>query len=95
MTQNQVQTIEYQTKGTCCRLIKIQLINDEIQNVEFIGGCQGNLTGISCLVKGAKINDLISKLSGITCGAKPTSCPDQLAQCLMMYQNQKLKTTSV
>ena len=56
--------------------------NDAIKSVEFFGGCNGNLKGISALVTGMKIDDAISKLKGIRCGFKPTSCPDQLAQAL-------------
>ena len=56
--------------------------NDEIKSVEFFGGCNGNLKGISALVTGMKVDDAISKLKGIRCGFKPTSCPDQLAQAL-------------
>lgn len=75
--------VQYETSGTCCRLMQVK-INDEdiITDVDFIGGCNGNLKGIKSLVKGMKVEDVISKLSGIKCGDKPTSCPDQLAQCL-------------
>ena len=69
--------ITYTTKGTCSRLINIT-----VEEVSFVGGCNGNLKGISSLVKGMKVEDAISKLEGIKCGAKSTSCPDQLAQAL-------------
>ncbi len=75
-------TIQYQTSGTCCRLMQVKYDGDTITDVDFLGGCPGNLMGIKTLVKGMKIEDVISKFSGIRCGDKPTSCPDQLARCL-------------
>lgn len=74
--------MRYQTKGTCSSFIDLEVENDEIKSVEFFGGCNGNLKGISALVTGMKVDDAISKLKGIRCGFKPTSCPDQLAQAL-------------
>ena len=68
----------YTTKGTCSRQIIVDLDGDTIKNVEFVGGCSGNTQGISAIVKGMKVNDVIEKFSGITCGPRPTSCPDQL-----------------
>ena len=64
--------------------------NDIIQQVFFIGGCNGNLQGISQLVTGQKIDDVISRLDGIRCGYKPTSCPDQLCRALKQLKDQKL-----
>ena len=72
----------YTTKGTCSRLINISVDNGVIEDVSFVGGCNGNLQGISRLVKGMKVDGAISRLEGIKCGAKSTSCPDQLAQAL-------------
>lgn len=72
----------YATKGTCSRQINISVEDGVIKEVSFIGGCNGNLKGISSLVKGMKVEDAIEKLDGIRCGFKPTSCPDQLAQAL-------------
>ena len=72
----------YQTKGTCSREIIIQIEDEKVVNVEFIGGCNGNLKGISSLVKGMNIDEVISRLEGTTCGMKATSCPDQLATAL-------------
>ena len=69
----------YKTKGTCAVQIKFDLNGDIISNVKFLGGCNGNLQGISRLVEGMNVNDVASKLKGITCGYKSTSCPDQLA----------------
>lgn len=75
--------IQYQTQGTCSQLIDVTVDdNDVIQQVFFVGGCNGNLQGICCLVTGQKIDDVISKLDGIRCGTKRTSCPDQLCRAL-------------
>ena len=74
--------IQYQTSGTCCRLMQVKLDNNKIVDVDFIGGCPGNLLGIKELVKGMTVDEVISKFSGIRCGDKLTSCPDQLAKCL-------------
>ena len=73
----------YTTKGTCSRLIDIELNDDNtIGHVAFAGGCHGNLQGISSLIKGQKAEDVIARLKGIECGSKGTSCPDQLATAL-------------
>ena len=69
----------YKTRGTCAVQIKFDLDGDIISNVKFLGGCNGNLQGISRLVEGMNVNDVATKLKGITCGYKSTSCPDQLA----------------
>lgn len=87
------EAISYQTVGTCCRLMNVEIEDDVITNVEFIGGCNGNLKGIKSLIIGMNINDVTAKLKGITCGDKSTSCPDQLATCLAQYIKQKAKTT--
>lgn len=76
-------TYSYKTAGTCAQKIEIDIDENEvIQAVRFFGGCNGNLKGIGSLVSGMKIDDVIEKLEGTTCGFKPTSCPDQLAQAL-------------
>lgn len=72
----------YRTKGTCSRQIKVELDGDTIEKVEFVGGCDGNLKGISSVVRGMKAQDVIDRFQGITCGFKPTSCPDQLSKAL-------------
>ena len=74
----------YETKGTCSKAIELDVDDATgiINSVQFIGGCAGNTTGISQLVRGMKAEDVISKLEGIRCGMKPTSCPDQLANAL-------------
>lgn len=73
---------EYRTKGTCSQRIIFDVEDNILKNVEFIGGCNGNLKGISSLVEGMNIDDVIAKIEGITCGFKSTSCPDQLAKAL-------------
>lgn len=73
----------YPTQGTCSRLIRVVLTDDNlIQDVQFMGGCMGNLKGICSLVKGQKAQDVIARLKGIDCGGKGTSCPDQLSKAL-------------
>ena len=72
----------YKPKGTCSQLMKLQLADGVIEDVQILGGCNGNLQGISRLVTGMKAVDAIEKLKGIRCGFKNTSCPDQLAIAL-------------
>ena len=72
----------YKTKGTCSTSIDVELKDGVIDSVKFTGGCNGNLQGISALVKGMKPEEAISRLKGIRCGFKPTSCPDKLAHAL-------------
>lgn len=81
----------YRTHGTCAAQINLDIENGIINEVEFWGGCNGNLQGISRLVQGMKCEDAIEKLEGIKCGFKPTSCPDQLAQALRAILNSSLK----
>lgn len=82
-----VTIMKYQTKGVCSSSIDIEVENGVIKFVEFFGGCNGNLKGIASLVTGMKVEDAISKLKGIRCGFKTTSCPDQLAHALEQIQN--------
>lgn len=79
----------YTTHGTCSRQISFDVVDGKVQNVTFIGGCNGNLKGISSLVEGMPIQDVIARLKGITCGPRPTSCPDQFATALQLYLDQK------
>ncbi len=72
----------YKTNGTCSRLINFDLIDGKMYNVEFIGGCNGNLKGIASLVEGMSADEIIDKLGGIRCGFKRTSCPNELASAL-------------
>lgn len=74
--------MKYQPKGVCSSSIDIEVEDDTIKFVQFFGGCNGNLQGIASLVTGMKVDDAISKLKGIRCGFKNTSCPDQLALAL-------------
>ena len=73
---------EYKTKGTCSQRILFDLIGGRVHNVQFIGGCNGNLQEISKLVEGMEAKEAIRRLADIHCGMKPTSCPDQLARAL-------------
>ena len=72
----------YRTRGTCSQQILFDVDGKTVRNIEFIGGCNGNLQGISRLVEGMDIDDVIARVRGIRCGMKPTSCPDQLARAL-------------
>lgn len=78
---------EYTTRGTCSRTILFDITDNKVKNVQFIGGCNGNLKGIGALVEGMDVDEAISRLEGITCGPKSTSCPDQLAQALKETKN--------
>ena len=75
----------YTTRGTCARAIKFEVEDDIIKYVEFVGGCSGNTQGVSRLIEGMNIHEAISRIEGIKCGPKPTSCPDQLARALKEY----------
>ena len=77
----------YKTKGTCSQAIKIETEGDIITSVQFVGGCDGNTKGLSKLVTGMKIDDVIRRLEGTTCGMRRTSCPDQLAQALKQIKH--------
>lgn len=81
----------YETKGTCSKKIVIELQNDIIKKVTIIGGCAGNTMGVSKLVEGMQIDEVISKLKGIPCGTKGTSCPDQLAKALEEIKKKEKK----
>ncbi len=72
----------YKTKGTCSQMISFEVNNNIVTNVQFYGGCNGNLKGIGKLVEGMHIDEIITRIEGIQCGMKATSCPDQLAQAL-------------
>ena len=78
---------EYKTKGTCSQKIFFDIEDGKVKNVQFLGGCNGNLKGIGQLVRGMKIEDVIQRLEGTTCGFKATSCPDQIARALKEYQS--------
>ncbi len=74
--------IEYKTKGTCSRGIVVEIEDGVIRSCKFIGGCAGNTQGVAALVKGMRVEDAIERLSGIQCGFRGTSCPDQLSRAL-------------
>lgn len=76
--------MNFKPKGICPNQINIELDGDLIKSVEFVGGCSGNTAGISSLVKGMKVDEAVSRMEGIKCGFKSTSCPDQLAQALKL-----------
>lgn len=73
---------EYKTSGTCSQKIFLEIEDNKVKNVEFVGGCNGNLRGIGALVEGMPVDDVIARVEGIRCGMKATSCPDQLAKAL-------------
>ncbi len=78
---------EYRTQGTCSQRILFEVEDGKVKNVQFLGGCNGNLKGIGSLVEGLDIDDVIARLEGIKCGMKQTSCPDQLAAALKAVKN--------
>ena len=81
--------MEYKTTGVCSQKISFDVEDGKVRNVSFLGGCNGNLQGIGALVEGMDIEEAIDRLSGIRGGFKNTSCPDQLAQALAQYQDNK------
>lgn len=74
--------MDYRPSGVCSQMIHFDLEDNKIKNLSFVGGCNGNLQGISQLVEGMDAEEVISRLEGIRCGFKSTSCPDQLAKAL-------------
>ena len=81
-------TFEYYPKGTCSTKINLDIENNTIKNIDIENGCNGNLKGIKSLITGMNIDEVISKLKGIDCRGKGTSCPDQIARALEAYKNQ-------
>ena len=77
----------YKTKGTCSQMITFDVNDNVVTNVQFFGGCNGNLKGIAKLVEGMNIDEVIARVEGVKCGMKATSCPDQLAQALKAAKN--------
>ena len=76
---------EYKPKGTCSQKMIFEIEDGRIENLEVIGGCPGNLLGISRIVKGKTLEEVIEAFEGVTCGRKPTACPDQIAQALKQF----------
>jgi uncharacterized protein (TIGR03905 family) len=82
MNQGVYHMLTYRTRGTCSAAIRVELDGDTVKYVEFVGGCSGNTQGVAKLTMGMNVHEAISRLKGICCGPKSTSCPDQLAQIL-------------
>ena len=82
-------TYSYAPQGVCSSRIDLELDGDIIKSVEFVGGCAGNTQGVARLVEGMNVDEAISRIEGIQCGFKPTSCPDQLAKALRMAKAQE------
>ena len=82
---NGVDIVQYQPKGVCSKMMQIRIKDNIIEDFEFVGGCNGNLSGIGMLIRGMNINEVISRLQGLPCGCRPTSCPDQLTKALAAY----------
>lgn len=78
----------FKPQGVCSQKIDFEIVDGKVTNVQFLGGCNGNTQGVSRLVEGMEVNDAISRLEGIKCGFKGTSCPDQLAEALKQAINQ-------
>ena len=72
----------HKTSGVCSQKIDFDIVDGKVHNVRFTGGCNGNLQGIGRLIEGMDVHEAISRLEGVRCGMKPTSCPDQLARAL-------------
>lgn len=79
----------YKTRGTCSREIQFDVEGDIVKEVRFIGGCMGNTQGVAILAKDRPIDEVINLLSGIDCGGRGTSCPDQLAKALLAYKQNR------
>ena len=82
---------EYKTKGTCSQKIIFDLDGDIVSDVQVVGGCNGNLKGISRLIDGMRVTEIVDKLEGIRCGFKPTSCPDQIAKAVKLAYEESRK----
>ena len=80
--------MKYKTQGVCSREIQFDVVDNKVTNVQFVGGCSGNTQGVARLVEGMDIDEVISRVDGINCGFRPTSCPDQLARALKAYKAQ-------
>lgn len=77
--------MNYKTSGVCSKEIQFEIVDNIIKSVNFVGGCSGNTQGISKLVEGMSVDEVINRLEGVKCGFRSTSCPDQLAQALKAY----------
>lgn len=88
-TVDGVDVVRYQPQGVCSKLMQIRIKDNIILDAEFVGGCAGNLSGIGMLIRGMDINEVIKRVSGLPCGNRPTSCPDQLSKALSAYLSKK------
>lgn len=88
-----VDEVRFQPSGVCSKLMVLKIKNNQILDMETVGGCSGNLKGIGSLVIGMDISEVIKRLQGLPCGSRPTSCPDQLSVALKLYAEQKSKIT--
>ena len=79
--------MHFKPSGICAIGIDFEVVDDRVYDVRFTGGCDGNHKGLNALIKGMSVDEAIERLSGITCGPRPTSCPDQLAQALKEYKS--------
>ena len=79
----------YKTKGVCVRAIEFEIDENTIKKVNFVGGCAGNTQGVARLLEGMDVDEAISRIQGIDCGGKGTSCPDQLAKALIAYKKER------
>ena len=79
----------YKPSGVCSREFIFDIEDDTVKSLQVIGGCNGNLKGIASLISGMKLEDIISRIEGVKCGLKNTSCPDQIACALKAYLNEK------
>ncbi len=86
------EVFQYKPQGVCCQLMQVAVDDGRVDEVQFMGGCHGNLQAIGKLVKGMPLDEVITKLEGIKCGGKSTSCADQLTQALTAYKNHKKAT---
>lgn len=83
-----MEKFSYIPRGVCSRKIDIEIEDGIIKSVKYTGGCAGNTQGVAALIAGMRVDEAIERLSGIHCGFKPTSCPDQLATALKEYKEQ-------
>lgn len=88
---NGVDEVRFAPQGVCSKLMSLKVKDGKILEMETVGGCSGNLKGIGSLIMGMDIDEVIKRLEGLPCGARPTSCPDQLSICLKLYKEEKTK----
>ncbi|MBQ4284715.1 MAG: TIGR03905 family TSCPD domain-containing protein [Lachnospira sp.] len=80
--------MRFKTSGVCSSAIDFDVVDNKVTNVRFVGGCSGNTQGVAALIEGMDIDEAIKRISGIRCGFRPTSCPDQLSLALKAYKEQ-------